>query len=160
MNKLLNSLAQFNRREQTILLVGLLAVALYLLWMLVLAPLQHKRESLLLANTATEQSLGRVKLLAAQIQMLAQQGNQAAASNENIIGVIDASLRENGLQIGNLSPGSGGEVRVSVNKTNSEAALQWLYDIEVKRHLAVRDLTITTSTEPGLVAVSVRLVKP
>ena len=158
MNKLLNTLAQFNRREQTMLLACALAIFLWLLWMLVLAPLQHKRDSLTVTNVATEQSLGRVRLLATQIEQMSHQTNQAA-SGENIIGVIDASLRANSLQMGSLVPGANGEVRVTINKTNADNIMQWLYDLEVKDHIAVRDLNITTATEPGQVAVSARLAK-
>lgn len=160
MEKLLASLSKFNRREQTILLVGALVVALYLIWLAILSPLQKARESLLLTNTATEQSLGRVRLLARQIEVQSQQASQSGGGSENVIGTIDASLRSNGLTMGSLVPGAGGEVRVGITKANSDAVMQWLYDLEIKEHLAIRDLNLTTSTEPGQVAVSVRLVKP
>ncbi len=160
MDKLLASLSKFNRREQTILLVGALAVGLYLIWLAILAPLQKTRESLLLTNTATEQSLGRVRLLARQIEVQSQQASHSGGGSENVIGTIDASLRSNGLTMGSLVPGAGGEVRVGITKANSDAVMQWLYDLEIKEHLAIRDLNLTTSTEPGQVAVSVRLVKP
>lgn len=160
MDKLLASLSKFNRREQTILLVGALAIALYLIWLVILSPLQKKREALLLTNTATEQSLGRVRLLARQIEVQSQQSTQSGGSNENVIGVIDASLRNNGLTMGSLVPGAAGEVRVGITKANSEAVMQWLYDLEIKDHMVIRDLNLTTSTEPGQVAVSIRLIKP
>lgn len=160
MDKLLASLSKFNRREQAILLMGMLAIGLYLIWLAILAPLQKTRESLLLTNTATEQSLGRVRLLARQIELQSQQASHPGGGSENVIGTIDASLRSNGLTMGSLVPGAGGEVRVGITKANSDAVMQWLYDLEIKEHLAIRDLNLTTSTEPGQVAVSVRLNKP
>ena len=57
MNELLAHFSRFNRREQTTMLVGGIAVLLYVLWIAVLAPLQAKRDNQVLANTTTTQSL-------------------------------------------------------------------------------------------------------
>src|SRR6188508_1708742 len=89
MDKLLASLSQFNRREQTTLLIGALLVAFYVLWMAVLSPLNSKREQLIKTTTNTQQSLGRVQVLARQFEQLAQQSNQASVANDNLSGLID-----------------------------------------------------------------------
>ena len=156
MNQLLASLSRFNRREQTILLVGAIAILLYVLWVALLAPLQHKRDRLMETNVATEQSLGKVKLLARQLENISQQSGHVG---ENITGLINSSLSENGLSLSGLQPGAGGEVRVRIDKANSDAMMQWLYDLETKHHIAIHDLSITSSNDPGQVAVNVRLVK-
>jgi len=160
MEKLFSSLSQFNRREQTMLLAGALVIALYILWMAVLSPLKHKRDMLLQTNINTEQSLGRVQLLARQIEQQAQQTNQSSVGSDNLSGTIDASLRENGLAMSSFIPGTGGEVRVRIDKAGSEPLIQWLYDLENKYHIAVRELSITATNDPGQVSVNVRLFKP
>jgi len=76
MEKLLSSLSQFNRREQMMLLSGAVLVGVYILWLAILSPLQNKRDSLQKITTNTEQSLGRVQLLAKQFEVLAQQSTQ------------------------------------------------------------------------------------
>lgn len=158
MKKILDSISHFNRREQTLLFAGALLIVLYVLWLALLAPLQHKRERLLSANIATEQTLGRVQLLVSQMQNLSQQSNQTGAEGDNINGIINTSLNENGLSMSNFTP-SGSEVRVRIDKANAEALLQWLYDLEVKHHIAIRELSITASNDPGQVAVTLRLAK-
>ncbi len=160
MEKLLSSLAQFNRREQMMLLAGALVIAIYLLWLAVLSPLQNKRASLLKATTATQQSLGRVRLLAGQYEALSQQSNQANESSGDINSLIDASLSENGMVMSSFTPGAGGEVRVRIDKVSSEQVMQWLYDLEVKYHIAIREFSITASNDPGQVSINLRLVKP
>lgn len=160
MNQLLNSLSRFNRREQAILLVGASAIIICLLWLLLLAPLQHKRDRLLSANIATEQSLGRVQLLVRQIETLSQQSPQTGSGSENLSGLINASLSANGLAMSGLQPGAGGEVRVRIDKASSDALLQWLYELETKHHIVIRDLSIAASNNPGQVAVNVRLSNP
>lgn len=158
MKKLLDSLAQFNRREQTIMLVGALLLVLYIFWMLALAPLQKKRDRLLNANVASEQSLGRVQLLVNQLQNLSQQ-SQAGAGDDNINGIINASLQENGLAMSSFTPSAGGEVRVRIDKASSEPLMQWLYDLETRHHIGIRELNIAASNDPGQVSVTLRLLK-
>lgn len=159
MEKLLSSLSQFNRREQMMLLSGGVLVGVYILWLAILSPLQNKRDSLQKITTNTEQSLGRVQLLAKQFEVLAQQSTQANTGSD-ISSVIDASLRDNGITMTSFTPGSGGEVRVRVDKITSELVLQWLYDLETKYHIAIRELSITASNDPGQVSINLRLVKP
>jgi general secretion pathway protein M len=160
MDKLLASLSQFNRREQTTLLIGALLVALYLLWIAVLSPLNNKREQLIKTTTSTQQSLGRVQVLARQFEQLAQQSNQASVAGDNLSGLIDASLRDNGMTMSSFIPGTNGEVRVRIDKVATEPLMQWLYDLESKYHIAIRELSITASNDPGQVSINLRLVKP
>jgi general secretion pathway protein M len=159
MNQLLNSLSRFNRQEQTMIVVLGSVVFLYLLWIALLAPLQRKVDRLTVTNVATTQSLGRVQLLASELEGLSQQANQAGAGGDNLSGLVDASLRENGLAMSNFSPSPGGEARIRIDKASSEALMQWLYDLETKHFVAIRELSITASNDPGQVAVNVRLQK-
>lgn len=160
MEKLFAHLSQFNRREQMMLLAGALLIAVYLIWLAVLSPLQNKRDSLLKTTTNTQQSLGKVQLLARQYEVLSQQSNQANLSSGDISGLIDASLRDNGMVMSSFTPGANGEVRVRIDKVTSELMLQWLYDLEVKYHIAIREFSVTAANDPGLVSINLRLVKP
>lgn len=161
MNKLLESLSQFNRREQLTLFLGVLALIVYLLWMLIFSPLQHKRNLLLTTNVSLEQSYGQVQMLAQLIQEQMQQSTQGGGvSSDSLSGLIDSSLRENGMSMSTFQPGVGGEARVRIDKANSASLMQWLYDMEIKNHIVVRELSITASNDPGQVAVNIRLLKP
>jgi general secretion pathway protein M len=159
MEKLLSSLSKFNRSEQATLLIGGVLIALFILWLAVLSPLNHKRDLLIQTTTGNQQSLGRVQLLASQLDALGKQSNQANASGD-ISGLIDASLRDNGMTMSSFIPGTGGEVRVRIDKVASEPMMQWLYDLESKYHIAIRELSITATNDPGQVSINLRLVKP
>jgi len=158
MEKLFATLSQFNRREQMTILIGALLIAAYLLWLAVLSPLKHKRDLLLQTTTATEQSLGKVQLLARQYEVLSQQSNQANNSGD-ISALLDSSLRDNGITMTSFTPGAGGEVRVRIDRIASDLLMQWLYDLETKYHIAIRELSITASNDPGLVSINLRLAK-
>lgn len=157
MNQILNFLNKYNRREQMLILGCGIAVVLYLVWLLLLTPIQKKRDQLHQANVSSTQTLGRVQILAAQIEQLRAQGS--ANSGENINGLIDSSLRENGLQMSNLQPGSNGEVRVRLDRAAYEPLMQWLYEMEYKQGINVTDLSLTATNDPGQVSVNLRLQK-
>lgn len=157
MNQLMNFLNKYNRREQMLILGCGLAVALYLLWLMVFVPIQNKREQLLAANIASTQTLGRVQILAAQIQQSRSAG--ASGSSENISGLIDTTLRANGLAMSNFQPGANGEARVRLDRAAYGPLMQWLYEIEFKQGIAVSDLSIAATNEPGQVTVTLRLQK-
>ncbi len=134
-----------------------LAVILYMVWLLVFVPIEKKRDQLLSANTATTQTLGRVQIVAAQIEQMRNRG--AAASTENINGLIDTTLRTNGLTMSGFQPGANGEVRVRLDRANYESLMQWLYDLEFKQGVKVSDLSIAATNDPGQVTVNLRLQK-
>lgn len=157
MNQIFTLLNKYNRREQMMLLACALAVAIYLLWLVVLAPIQNKRDQLLVANTASTQALGRVQIMAAQIQQMRAQGN--TASSANISGVIDSSLRANGLSMSGFQPGANGEVRVRLERAPYDALMQWLYEMEFKQGISVSDLSIAATNDVGQVTVNLRLQK-
>jgi general secretion pathway protein M len=157
MNQLLNFLNKYSRRDQMLILGCGMAVALYLLWLLVLPPIQNKRDQLLAANVASTQTLGRVQIVAAQIQQARNAG--ATASTENLSGLIDSTLRANGLSMSGFQPGANGEARVRLDRAAYEPLMQWLYEIEFKQGVTVSDLSIATTNDPGQVTVNLRLQK-
>ncbi len=157
MNQILTLLNKYNRREQMMLLACALAVSAYLLWLIVFAPIQNKRDQLLTANTASAQALGRVQIMAAQIQQLRSQGTSTGSTN--ISGVIDSSLRANGLSMSGFQPGANGEVRVRLERASYESLMQWLYEMEFKQGISVSDLSIAATNDVGQVTVNLRLQK-
>lgn len=157
MNQILTFLNKYNRREQMLILGCALAVAIYLLWLVVLAPIQNKRDQMVAANTASTLTLGRVQVVAAQLQQVRNAG--AAATDDNINGLIDSTLRANGLALTNLQPGANGEARVRLDRASYQPLMQWLYELEFKQGITVSDLSIVSTNDPGQVSVTLRLHK-
>jgi general secretion pathway protein M len=157
MNQLLNFLNKYNRRDQMLILGCALLVVLYLLYLMVLTPIQNKRDQLLAANIASTQTLGRVQIVAAQIQQSRSAGE--TVSNDNINGMIDSTLRANGLIMSNLQPGANGEVRLRLERAAYGPLMQWLYEIEFKQGIKVSDVSIVATNDPGQVTVTLRLQK-
>ncbi|MET0356584.1 MAG: type II secretion system protein M [Cellvibrio sp.] len=158
MEKLLSSLSKFNRTEQMALLAGALVVAFLVLWLAIISPLSKKRDSLLQSTTANQLSLGKVQLLARQYEVLSKQSGQTGSGGD-LSGVIDSSMRENGMSMSSFTPGANGEARIRVDKVSSEVLMQWLNDLESKYHVAIRELSITATNDVGQVSLNARLAK-
>ncbi|WP_347332650.1 type II secretion system protein M [Marinimicrobium locisalis] len=152
-------LSRYNRREQTIMLVGALAVALYILWQAVLVPLSEWREQQVRSNNAVSQSLGRVELLAAQMRKAEQQAQSAARDDSNISALVDSSLRANNLSMSGFQPGTGGQVRVRLDKVPYDRFMQWLHEMEYQHDVSVVDFSMAGASEQGRVTVNIRLQK-
>lgn len=158
MNKLFEALARYNRREQIILLVGALAIVVYLLWMAVVSPLQTKREQQQVRNASVSASLERVKMYTAKIEQAKQLSMaQNKGGNTNISQLIDTTLQANGLRMSGFQPGTRGEARVRLENVNYSQFMQWLYDIEYQHSVSILDLSMAASSKPGKVTVNVRL---
>lgn len=157
MNQVLNFLNKYNRRDQMLMIGCGIAVVLYLLWLMVLTPIQNKRDQLLAANVASTQTLGRVQIVAAQIQQSRDAG--ATVSNDNVSSLVDSTLRANGLSMSGFQPGANGEARVRLDRAAYGPLMQWLYEIEFKQGITVSDLSIAATNDPGQVTVNLRLQK-
>jgi general secretion pathway protein M len=159
MEKLLSSLSRFNRNEQTAILVGAVLLTVLLIWMIIVSPLNRKRDLLIQTTVANQLSLGKVQLLASQYEVFSSQANQSGNGGD-LSGVIDVSMRESGINMSSFTPGANGEARVRVDKVSSEVLMQWLFDLESKYHVAIRELSITATNDVGQVSVNLRLAKP
>jgi general secretion pathway protein M len=159
MKQLFAFLSRYNRREQTALLLCGLAVAAYLVWAAVLNPLANKRAAQLQANTAATQSLGRVQILAARLQQTRSPDGAGTPAGENLSQIVYSTLQANGINISQFQPGTAGEARVRIDRANYEALMQWLYDIEFKHQIIVREMSLAGTNDPGLVTVNLRLLK-
>lgn len=156
MNALLEWFGRYNRREQTILLVGALAVSLYLLWKLLLEPLGEWRERQLRANESTQQTLGRVELLAARVEAARRDG-ESGDGGDNLSALVDSSLQANNLSMSGFQPGTGGQVRVRLEEVPYQRFMQWLYDMEYQHGVNVVDFSMAGAGEEGRITVTIRL---
>ncbi len=157
MNRLFEQLARFNRREQAMLLLGGFAIFLWLLWMVLLSPLQNRLERQLQSNTSAMQTQSDVQLYAARIQSYRAREGRSTGDSASISRIVDTSLRANNLSMTSLQPGTAGEVRVRLDQAPYDRLMQWLYDLEYRHDLSIQDLSIAGGNEPGRVNVTVRL---
>lgn len=146
------------QREQLSLLVMGLALALYLVYMMLLSPLGTARDNLVQQNRGVSESLQRVDVMVSQILQLRDSG--AASNNRrNLTTLINRSTDQLGLPVSRLQPNSRGEVQVRLEGASFDDLLSWLYQMEYRQSLLVREISITQGGDTGRVNATVRLAQ-
>lgn len=150
--------AQLNQREQMSVLALGLALALYLLYVLVWSPLNSEREQLALQNSVIAESQVRVDAMVSELLQL-RAGGVKTGTRRNLTSVINESTSRLQLPVMRLQPNSRGEIQVRLENANFDDVLQWLYQMEYTEHMLVREVSLTQSNTAGLVNVTARIAE-
>ena len=150
--------SQLNQREQLSLLLLGLALLLYLLYILVLSPLESQREQLMAQNSAVTQSQGRVDAMVSQLLQL-RQGGAKAGAKRNLTSVINQSTSRLQLPVMRLQPNSRGEIQVRIENASFNDVLKWLNEMEYTESLLVREVSVTPAASAGRINITVRIAE-
>lgn len=148
--------AQFNQREQTLLLSGAACVVLYLLYVLVWSPVTGMRADMAQRNLVTLEALGRVQTMAAELKQL-QGGGSATAQKRNLNQLINNSTAEYKLRPSRIQPNSRGEMQVRFEDAQLADLLRWIHQLELGEGLVIVDASIVQGERGGLVNANIRL---
>tara|TARA_B110000977_G_scaffold81327_1_gene108846 strand:+ start:878 stop:1351 length:474 start_codon:yes stop_codon:yes gene_type:complete len=150
--------SQLNQREQLSLLLLGLALLLYLLYTLVLSPLESQQEQLAAQNRAVTESQGRVDAMVSQLLQL-RQGGAKAGAKRNLTSVINQSTSRLQLPVMRLQPNSRGEIQVRIENASFNDVLKWLNEMEYTESLLVREVSVTPAASAGRVNITVRIAE-
>ena len=150
--------AGLTQREQLSLLILGGALALYLAFVLLLAPLADARDRMAQQNRGVSESLQRVDLLVSQILHLRESGGDSSA-RRNLTSLINRSTSSFGLQVNRLQPNSRGEIQVRLENAVFDELIAWLHQMEYSEGLLVREASITQAGSLGRVNMTVRLAQ-
>ena len=150
--------SQLNQREQLSLLLLSLALLVYLLYILVLSPLESEREQLIAQNSAVIESQGRVDAMVSQLLQL-RQGGAKAGAKRNLTSVINQSTSRLQLPVMRLQPNSRGEIQVRIENASFNDVLKWLNEMEYTESLLVREVSVTPAASAGRVNITVRIAE-
>lgn len=152
---------RFTVREQLALLLMALAVAIYLIVVLLVAPIADARRELVARNAATADALARVDRMAAEIRELRKNNAGADRSaRRNLTALVNSSAERFGLRASRLQPSSSGAVQVRFESAPLGPLLRWIHDLETERGLLVEDLSMSQTATSGIVSVSARVSAP
>jgi type II secretory pathway component PulM len=146
------------QREQLSLLLMGLALALYLVYVLLVAPLGTARDDLARQNRGVAESLQRVDTMVSQILALRESGG-SVAGNRNLTTLVNRSTATLGLQVARLQPNSRGEIQVRLEGVAFDDLLSWLHQMEMRESLLVSELSISQGGSPGRVNATIRLAQ-
>lgn len=138
-------------REQQLLGLGGLAVAAFLLYLLVWAPLAEQQQRLQRRVSGLQEDLQWVAGAVRQLRALPVAGPQAG-DGRSLLGVVDSSLRQLKLAEGvrRVQPEGEGRVRVWLEGIGFDALLGWL-EVLQDSGIQVDSLAVDRRAEPGRV---------
>lgn len=149
---------QLNQREQVSLLAMGVAVGLYLLYMLIWSPLDGARDRLAQQNEGVATSLQRVDAMVSEITRLRESGARPGA-RRNLTSLINQSTSALALPVSRLQPNSRGEIQVRLENAAFDDLLTWLYQMEYREGLLVREVSVTQAGSVGRVNATVRIAQ-
>jgi len=150
--------AQLPQRDQLSLLALAVALAVYVVYMLIWSPLDNRREQLAMQNSAIAESRVRVDAMVAELLQLRQSGAQPGAQR-NLTSIINESTSRLQLPVIRLQPNSRGEIQVRIENAVFDDALRWLHLMEYGEGLLVREVAVTPAGAAGRVSLTVRIAE-
>ncbi len=152
---------QLSLRDQAMLALLAGALALYMVYQVLLHPLAAANQRLENQNVAAQKTLAAVTQMAAELRALQQSATQSdSGQSENLTQVIDRTVAAHQLRMSRFQPGSSGDVQVRLDNMSSDQVLRWLNELESVQNVTIRELVVAPGSGPGLVNVSARLFRP
>jgi general secretion pathway protein M len=163
MNKQLEKLqvwyAGLQQREQRVVSIGGLVVAVLILVLGILLPLQSAVSSAAKRNQTEREDLAWMQMNAPEIRAA---GNQLPAeSGEAPVVLVDRVGREAGLGSalrGTQPNGSG--VRVQLEAAPFDTLVNWLATLDERYGFAIETITVDRAPRPGVVNASITFTQP
>lgn len=147
MNDFKNWFLQNSPREQLLLAIGSIAIALTILYVGLLAPMTKDRDKQITNNNAVLAQQAEVRRLAS-IVLGQQQGG--AVQPRNLAQVTNQSLRNHGLRMDDFQPTGDNDVRVRLSSVEFNRVMAWLDELENKESVQVKEVSVTAGDADGM----------
>ncbi len=148
-------------REQRVVAIGAVVVALMLGWALVWHPLAAKRAELREAVDAQRRDLAYVRVAAAEVERLRAAGTRSRADRQgrSLLALADATARSHGLEsaLRRVEPVGTASVRVSFELASFDALIDWIEGLTRDYGIVATDFSADRADGVGLVNARVTL---
>jgi general secretion pathway protein M len=159
MNKLRAWYAGLQQREQRVVAIGGVALAVLILVLGILMPLQSAVSSAVERNETKREDLAWMQKNAPE---MGAAGNQLAGdTGEAPVVLVDRVAREAGLASalrGTQPNGTG--VRVQLEAAPFDTLVTWLATLDERFGLAIESITVDRAAQPGVVNASITFTQP
>jgi general secretion pathway protein M len=159
MNKLRTWYAGLQAREQRVVAFGSITVAVLILFLGILMPLQSAVSSAVKRNETKRADLAWMRVNAPEIR--AAGGQLAADTGEAPVVLVDRVGREAGLgsALRGTQPNGTG-VRVQLEAAPFDTLVTWLATLDERYGLAIESITVDRTAQPGMVNASITFSQP
>jgi general secretion pathway protein M len=159
MNKLRAWYAGLQQREQRMVAVGGVVVAVLILVLGILLPLESAVSNSVKGNATRREDLKWMQANASEIRAA---GNQPSAdTGEAPVVLVDRVGREAGLgsALRGTQPNGTG-VRVQLEAASFDTLVTWLATLDERYGLAIESITVDRAAQPGTVNASITFTQP
>ena len=159
MNKLRTWYGGLQEREQRMVAVGAVVVAVLILMFGILMPLQSAVSNSVARNATKREDLAWMQVNAAEVRSA---GNQVAVdTGEAPVVLVDRVGREAGLAdaLRGTQPNGTG-VRVQLEAAPFDVLVTWLATLDERYGLAIESITLDRAARPGVVNASITFTQP
>jgi general secretion pathway protein M len=159
MNKLRAWYAGLQQREQRMVAIGGVVVAVLVLVLGILMPLQSAVSRAVHGNETKRQDLAWMELNAPELR--ANADSLPASTGEAPVVLVDRVGREAGLASafrGTQPNGNG--VRVQLEAAPFDTLVTWLATLDERYGLAIESITVDRAAQPGVVNASITFTQP
>jgi general secretion pathway protein M len=160
MNKLKAWYASLQQRDQRVVAVGAVVLALIILIGGILLPLQSAVSSAIKGSETRREDLAWMRVNAPEIA--ARGGDLLADTGEAPVVLVDRVGRELGLasSLRGTQPNATGGVRVQLEAAPFDTVVTWLDNLDRHYGLAIESITVDRTPTPGLVNASISFSQP
>jgi general secretion pathway protein M len=160
MNKLRAWYAGLSQREQRVVAVGGILLALIVLIAGILMPLQTAVSSAAKGIETRREDLAWMRVNAPEVRALG--GQLPADTGEAPVVLVDRVGREAGLAtaLRGTQPNASGGVRVQLESAPFDTLVTWLDTLDRRYGLAIESITVDRTPAPGMVNASISFSSP
>lgn len=145
-------------REQIAVLVMSIALAVYVVWWLLIVPQGRAIDALVERNRKQVEVLHKVESMVSEIGALrAESGRVGASGRTRLVALLNDSANRYQLRLTRLQPNSRGAVQLRFDTAALEPLLRWLYALENDEGLIIEELSLNQTGTAGVVSASVRV---
>ncbi len=149
---------QQSPREQLLLGVGAIAVVIFLVYAMVWVPLVKSHKAQLQSNKIALEQRETVRNLGGKILGF-QQSNKSTNHSTSLTQEVHNSLSAHGLSIDKFQPIGSTGVRIHLAKAPLSSVFAWLDEVENKKGMQIKDISVASSDDIGQALVNLRLYR-
>lgn len=138
-----------SNRDQLFVIIGGVFLIIFLLYTVVLKPVRTMATTELAKVEAQKASLDRIRILAAQVKKSKKGSRSKGRSVET---VVETSISQHGLRVSGFDASGKSGIRVRFDKVEFDKLLGWINELEVKKGLSMKDISISQAKEQGVVS--------
>lgn len=143
------------QREQRLVLVCGIAIAVFLFYWLIWQPVHQVKASNQRALQQAEQQLLWLHSVLPQLQ---QSGVSVERSSGSLSQILTNSARQYGIRVNRMQP-QNEQMQLVLDDVAFEQLLRWLHDLHYQHGLRLVNLDVSLSNQPGIVQVRRILVE-